>query len=246
MSETFPTNDWAQQPAWTAALEEVAGRITRLMSEVAALQAAVDELVQKARTQPMGSEPVSFETTTTMAERADAVAEPQAETPHQAPVTDDDAEARREEVRRAVEMARHELETGELKSGAAPHPWAPEALAPLPSTEEPERLADRIQETKRAGRPASLPSIIVIEDPDGRVELVRIYDVLNRLGNASQAQLVNYTHHSVTISVGPGAVPSVDALTQAVSSAFGRNCEVSYDETRVTVKVTSSAQRGAA
>jgi hypothetical protein len=84
-------------------------------------------------------------------------------------------------------------------------------------------------------RLASVAPQIMIEDPSGRVELVRVYQALARLGRAGDASLTNYTPHSVTVVLESGNAPSNTDLGAAVQDAFGRACQVSVDQLGRTV-----------
>jgi hypothetical protein len=83
-----------------------------------------------------------------------------------------------------------------------------------------------------------VPPSIVIEDEVGRVELVRVYDTLSRIGCAEQAALLNYSPHSVTVGLHTrlGPVP-LDELADAVRASFGRECEVTTDGVRIGVRL---------
>lgn len=84
-------------------------------------------------------------------------------------------------------------------------------------------------------RLASVAPQIMIEDPSGRVELVRVYQALARLGRAGDASLTNYTPHSVTVVLESGNPPANTELGAAVQDAFGRACQVSVDQLGRTV-----------
>jgi hypothetical protein len=87
----------------------------------------------------------------------------------------------------------------------------------------------RIDERSLEEKLASIAPQIMIDDPSGRVELVRVYQALARLGRASEANLANYTPHSVTLILESGAPPSNAELAAAVEEAFGRACDVTID-----------------
>ena len=80
----------------------------------------------------------------------------------------------------------------------------------------------------------ALPASLIIEDPQGQVELVRVYATLNQIECADQAVLLNYTPHSVTIRLGSKA-PSVEALKEAMQNVFARNCQVTTDGYRIAI-----------
>jgi hypothetical protein len=136
-----------------------------------------------------------------------------------------DEEARREEVRRAVEAAR-----AELSGGASATMAAPAAPAPGPSRFS---LADWTVDQERDG-----PPVIVIKDSDGRVELAHVYEALNRVACGDSAALLNYTPHSVTIGLPVRAViPEEAQMASAFESVFGRPCRVQSDGVRISVSM---------
>ncbi|HWO73489.1 MAG TPA: hypothetical protein VNN21_08020 [Dehalococcoidia bacterium] len=147
------------------------------------------------------------------------------------PGLDPDEDARREEVRRAVEAARAEL------AGTTLH-------------REPEPRFERAGETEKASDlsrfafsdwpsaqvETSGPPVIVIKDQDGRVELARVYETLKRIDCGENAALLNYTPHSVTIGLSARAnVPSREEMSKAVEQVFGRSCRVQSDGVRLSV-----------
>ena len=143
--------------------------------------------------------------------------------------TGEHEEARREEVRRAVERARADLSGG-------------------PATAEPVREALNWTGVRDTGltppptedrRPSVGAPIIVIDDPEGRVELVQVYQMLNRVGSAGTAVLMNYTHHSVTIGINSLDLPPSEQVAAAVQSVFGRACKTQMDGNRMTVRIGS-------
>jgi hypothetical protein len=175
-----------------------------------------------------------------------------------------DSEALRDEVRRAVEMARQELEAGTLyaesqdghaataypassdEPSASYEPASSPTYAPAeasPASAEAAAAAPPVFEYRQEER-VSTPSI-VIEDPEGRVELVRVYDTLSRVNCADQAVLLNYTPHSVTVGIGLSELPSVDALKNAVRAVFSRPCEVTKDGFRISVIINNGQERAA-
>lgn len=127
---------------------------------------------------------------------------------------DDDV---RETVRRAVAEARAEIDH------FANAPKADWTLAPS--------LEGRTEE--RYFTPAAL----VIDDPEGRVELVRVYRMLARLDVAATANLANYSTHSVTVQLEERDLPPTGEITAAVSYAFERNCEVQLDGNRAGISL---------
>jgi hypothetical protein len=135
----------------------------------------------------------------------------------------EDDEEVRDEVRRAVEAARAELASGYKDVD-----------------EEKQSFETRFSfpDWQTTHMEPSGPPVIVIKDSEGRVELARVYETLSRVHCDENAALLNYTPHSVTIGLNVAtAVPQVDALTEAVKSVFGRNCEVDSDGVRVNVEI---------
>jgi hypothetical protein len=152
----------------------------------------------------------------------------------------DDEEAKREEVRRAVERTRSDLTFGgrlSMYDDTAP----PEADGLQP--EETHGLfaafsgADSPSWQGREPELLGLPASIIIEDSEGRVELARVYDTLNRV-DRSQAALLNYTPHSVTVGLAVlERLPEPDVMMAAVKHAFGRACRVTTEGTKMSVKI---------
>lgn len=151
-------------------------------------------------------------------------------------------EAAREEVRRAVEQARRDLARGThstLGDFTTPvtdqrgdghvefrTPMPTGGHAPLPS-----QLPDASHFDERK----LLSPSIVIEDMQGRVELVRVFDTLSRVNCAGQAVLLNYTPHSVTVGLGVNESPTEEELAEAVRQVFGRPCSVVSEGARLAV-----------
>jgi hypothetical protein len=143
----------------------------------------------------------------------------------------------RDSVRRAVEQARAELITNEQEP-AEPEPAASEETA----FAWPDHSGDMASDVEHLLIPASL----VIEDPQGRIELARVYETLNRLDFASDASLLNYTAHQVTVSLGSSRrAPTAEAVAAAVRGAFGRTCQVTIDGTRIGAQIGDSIARAA-
>ena len=140
----------------------------------------------------------------------------------------------RERVRRAVMEAKADLEGAEAEEDAeqAPQPAATlEARIP-----HYEKLLDKTFLT---------PASIVIEDPEGRVELVRVYRTLARLEVAATANLANYSSHSVTVQMEERKLPSQEDITDAISYAFERVCTIDVDGNRANVRLESGSSRAA-
>jgi hypothetical protein len=152
-----------------------------------------------------------------------------------------DEEAVRDEVRRAVEQARSELSSGGLSMFDQSAPMEVDNLQtkPPPGRFDAFKGPDVNVSWAPAAEPDSslMPASIVIEDPDGRVELARVYDTLNRV-ERSQAALLNYSPHSVTVGLGlRDRLPEAEVMQAAVVAAFGRSCRVAIDGARMSVKI---------
>ncbi len=147
------------------------------------------------------------------------------------PEAEPEDEDPREAVRRAVEASRAELGLNERDEE--------------PLGEEPARQPMHIPSAKEvdSNRFAGLnalggPSLIVIEDPEGRVELVQVYATLDKISKSAQASLLNYTPHSVTVGLNAfSQAPSEGELESAAEAVFGRPCQVVNDGTRLSVVV---------
>jgi hypothetical protein len=133
----------------------------------------------------------------------------------------DPEEARRQEVRRAVEAARAEMMPEE-----PPPPLRIVPLVPAPGAPTPR------------GADFNGPPVIVIEDPSGRVELSQVFATLSRVDRSSQAALLNYSPHSVTIGLNMMApVPADNDLKTAAQAVFGRECNVRTDGSRTAIEI---------
>jgi hypothetical protein len=127
----------------------------------------------------------------------------------------------RDEVRRAVEAARAEMSSGYTHSADAEG----ETKFSFPDWQT--------THVEPSG-----PPVIVIKDPEGRVELARVYETLSRVNCDENAALLNYTPHSVTVGLNARAsVPGVEDLVAAVEAVFGRKAEVDSDGVRVNVQI---------
>ena len=152
-------------------------------------------------------------------------------------------EAAREEVRRAVEQARRDLARGTMQSPLGDFTTPATAdlgdghvefrthvptggHAPLPS---------QLPEASHFDESRLLSPSIVIEDMQGRVELVRVFDTLSRVNCAGQAVLLNYTPHSVTVGLGMNDAPGKEELAEAVRQVFGRPCSIVSEGARLAV-----------
>ena len=169
-----------------------------------------------------------------------------------------DMDAVREEVRRAVEAARTEIDAVRAQSAASLRsekqstafesryagsvatdvaPAAPEKPQTAPILPPPS--ANRTEDKSISA------STIVIEDSEGRVELVRVYDALSRVECADNALLLNYTPHSVTVGLGLAPLPDTEVLKKAVSQVFQRTCEASLEGGRLSITLTDGFYRAA-
>jgi hypothetical protein len=140
-----------------------------------------------------------------------------------ASVSDDPDAQVRDEVRRAVEAARAEMSSGYKSSDN-------DADGGLSRFSFPDWQSTHVE--------PSGPPVIVIKDPEGRVELARVYETLSRVNCDENAALLNYTPHSVTVGLNAkAAVPGVDDLSAAIEAVFGRKAEVDSDGVRVNVQI---------
>ena len=142
-----------------------------------------------------------------------------------------DDTTRRDDVSRAVEAIRRQIEAGDLEAamreqgiaerpGGGPAEAAASADATAPGTNTAWPGATRDEGTNQDGKPAfrlaapasphdwshvqmeaSGPPVVVMKDADGRVELASVYETLNELGCGDGAALLNYTPHSVTVGL---------------------------------------------
>jgi hypothetical protein len=147
----------------------------------------------------------------------------------------EDPEDIRDQVRRAVEMTRNEIE-GETAPSLDANSREP-GLATEPSS-----ASAAIVERPKGGPDLDgffgIPTL-VIENPGGRVELANVYQMLAKLDCAASANLVNYLAHGVTITVGEPNLPEGDRIKRAVESAFGRGCHIVVDGKRATIRLDS-------
>jgi hypothetical protein len=132
----------------------------------------------------------------------------------------DDEEAAREAVRQAVAQARAELATDGWGPAAKPVEVAPKFVVPPPH--RPERVH---------------PPTITIEDPEGRVELARVYNLLKRLDCAANSSLLNYSSRQVSVQLSDNQPPQSYEVGDAVREVFERENDVSVDGLNVIVKL---------
>ena len=147
-----------------------------------------------------------------------------------------DDDAVREEVRRAVEAARREMEQGAASPGES---LFAAFQAPKPAAERPgEAKKVSFADWPSLSDYIASPPVIVLKDVEGRVELAHVYETLNRANCGESAALLNYTPHSVTIGLPMRVpVPSKELLSGAVESVFGRACRVESDGVRISVDI---------
>ena len=132
----------------------------------------------------------------------------------------------RDEVRRAVEAARAEMASGWVKTDEGETAAAGDAKK------------FSFPDWQNAHMEPSGPPVIVIKDPEGRVELARVYETLSQVHCDENAALLNYTPHSVTVGLNTRAsVPTTEAMEQAIQTVFGRKCRVESDGVRVSVEI---------
>jgi hypothetical protein len=133
----------------------------------------------------------------------------------------------RDEVRRAVEAARAEMASGWVKDEAE---TAGGEVKEKPKFSFPDWQTTHLEPMG--------PPVIVIKDPEGRVELARVYETLAQVHCDENAALLNYTPHSVTVGLNTRAsVPTKDAMEKAIETVFGRRCRVESDGVRVSVDI---------
>ncbi len=135
----------------------------------------------------------------------------------------------REQVRRAVEEAKAEIESG--RSG--PDGTPAKSIADVFKLDKPGIPYHEPALDERFLQPA----ILVIDDPEGRVELVRVYRTLARLEVAATANLANYSSHSVTVQLEERKVPPEEDIADAVTYAFERDCTVDIDGNRASIRL---------
>jgi hypothetical protein len=153
---------------------------------------------------------------------------------HEPPAEEQDTDAVRDQVRRAVEAARAELAAGTLKRDEE----EPAAAAPVEGDAAP--AFSWLLERSSSQTPS-----IVIDDPEGTVELVLVYQALGRVGFASQAVLLDYTHHAVTIGINSLDMPNTNDLEKAVEAVFGRPARAQIEGARVTVRLMNGQAKAA-
>jgi len=144
----------------------------------------------------------------------------------EAPEPEGDEDEARDEVRRAVEQARAELEATKPERAAEDRPVA------LPASLQTHAVQ-------------SAAPIIVVDDPDGRVELAGVYEMLGFVGMADQASLLNYTHYSATVGINSLKLPKPEAFGEAAEKAFGRPCTWQNEGGRLTLRLGSKDAKSA-
>jgi hypothetical protein len=151
----------------------------------------------------------------------------------QAPETEPE-DAQREDVRRMVEQARAELDAELTKREG------PSLTSMMPQAQFGGPAASRWQ----AANESMLPPVLVIEDNDGRVDLARVYEALSRLHCGGDATLLNHTPHSVTMGFNSDdKVPNEEPLANEVRAVFGRECQVTRDGNRTSVRIGGASEQ---
>lgn len=132
-------------------------------------------------------------------------------------------EAAREAVRQAVAKARTEMATTGSIAEEEPEPVEKRPAFVVPPPHRPERVH---------------PPTITIEDPEGRVELARVYNLLKRLDVAANSSLLNYSSRQVAVQLSDSkTAPEGDNVMDAVREVFERENDVSVDGLNVIVKL---------
>ncbi len=185
---------------------------------------AADEELDEREQVRRAVEQVRAEMTGELAPAAEDKAATTTDKDESAPADSDDA--RREEVRRAVERAKAAL------AGATADD-TPKEISRWPAMQD-TGLTPPPQERRGSGAP-----VIVIDDPEGRVELVQVYQVLSRVGSAGTAVLMNYTHHNVTIGINSFDLPETEQVVTAVQGVFGRACSPQLEGSKLTLRIGS-------
>jgi hypothetical protein len=153
-----------------------------------------------------------------------------------APVTGQDDDAVREEVRRAVEAARLEMQR---QAGVGHIPTLETQAAPEATSADPKRIS--FADWPSVSNDIIAAPVIVIKDVEGRVQLAGIYEMLRLAHCSEDAALLNYTPHSVTIGLPMRApAPSTTMLAAAIKSVFGRSCRVQSDGVRISADFSST------
>jgi hypothetical protein len=132
--------------------------------------------------------------------------------------TPDDEEAAREAVRQAVEAARAEM-GNEGRTTLSSLMEAPKRPLMAMPTHRPERVH---------------PPTITIEDPEGRVELAAVYNLLKHLDCAANSSQLS-----------DGRTPEGEVVAEAVRDVFERENAVQVDGLNVIVKLGANYIRAA-
>lgn len=138
-----------------------------------------------------------------------------------------DDKDRREEVRRAVEQARSEIH------GSEPTDESP--------AEEPRSilLASMAGAEGRASDDLAVKSpVLIIENSGGRVELVQVFETLNRVQQSAQAALLNYSSNSISVGLSSLSEPlDPDELAKAAGKVFGKECSATTHDNEISILV---------
>lgn len=165
----------------------------------------------------------------------DAWDEPQGSSQILAALADDSqTDDVREQVRQAVLKARAELRSGLAHGEQGDALDADQAAkSRLPHFES---LPDEL---------LFAPASLIIDDPEGRVELVRVYRTLARLDCAATANLANYSSHSVTVQMEERNLPAEQEIASAIQYAFERECTVDVTGNRATIRLSGGKMQAA-
>ena len=223
---------------WLTDLAEVRSSIRDLSQALERLRSAVDRLAlaspasDRASSDERGAPPTWIEGE----ESAQDETEPAldlAESVVAEAAPELDPEAVREQVRLEVERARAEIAAG----GSSLEDAAEADGEPAEAPGQPSPLAARFLEPQYEQRKVPGAPMMVIDDAEGRVELVRVYDALARVGLTGEATLITYAPHTVKIGIDSLSLPEENLVASAVKAAFGRPCRVTREGNRITVMI---------
>ncbi len=139
-----------------------------------------------------------------------------------------DDHVRRDEVRRAVEQARADIDDVE-------------SSAEMPSAEDPPSslMASMAGAEERASDDLPVkPPVVIIENSDGRVELVQVFQALNRVQHSTQPALLNHSSNSISVGLSSLSDPlDPDALAKAAEEVFGKECTAESRGNEISILV---------
>ncbi len=137
-------------------------------------------------------------------------------------------EDRREEVRRAVEQARAEI-GGDANPAEASKPEEPRSILMASMAGAEGRVSDDLDVK---------PPVLIIENTDGRVELVQVFETLNRVQQSAQAALMNHSSSSISVGLNLLSDPlDPDELVKAAEEVFGKECSVKSHGSEISILV---------